>query len=304
MVCDVCRQDLFYRGRLDIDDRDGVVFLQRGVGFAAHRGNIFRLEVPRGQVMVLGRAEDTDGGVKVGGVKGGEVGRVDVAKRGCCHASGQANDRNGALRILEIGGAFGIEGIGRLTLIGYERVAAVGSQVHVIWQRAHAHAPELLTGCGVEKQRLAVVGLIRLLHRGDGQAIGAHGHRVNLLVTTGGDGADLVRVGGIGPIKDVDLAGARIDGEDALGRGVISDDFGGRFAQHTRFMRTDGAKPQRSVWRGMLQHVIHDVGMRGRGAGEDERGGNAERDAFEHRYSFLVVMSTIAYVGNAATKGQ
>ena len=54
----------------------------------------------------------------------------------------------------------------------------------------------------------------------------------------------------------------------------------------------------------MLQHVIHDVGMRGRGAGEDERGGNAERDAFEHRYSFLVVMSTIAYVGNGATKGQ
>ena len=85
---------------------------------------------------------------------------------------------------------------------------------------------------------------------------------------------------------------------------MISDDFGGRFAQHTRFMRTDGVKLQRSGGRGMLQHVIHDVGMRGRGAGEDERGGNAERDAFEHRYSFLVVMSTIAYVGNGATKGQ
>ena len=37
-------------------------------------------------------------------------------------------------------------------------------------------------------------------HGGGGQANGARGHRVNLPVTTGGDGADLVRVGGIGTI--------------------------------------------------------------------------------------------------------
>ena len=52
--------NLFYGGGLDIDDRDGVVFLQRGIGFAVRRGNVFRLKVPRGQVVVLGGAEDAD----------------------------------------------------------------------------------------------------------------------------------------------------------------------------------------------------------------------------------------------------
>ena len=83
--------------------------------------------------MVFGRAEDTDGGVKVGGVKGGEVGRVNVAKRGRSDVGGQVNDRNGAFRILEVGRAFGIQGVGRLALVGYERVAAIGSEMHVIW---------------------------------------------------------------------------------------------------------------------------------------------------------------------------
>lgn len=86
------------------------------------------------------------------------------------------------------------------------------------------------------------------MHRGDGQAIGAYSYRVDFFVSPGGDGADLVRLGGIGTIKDVDLAGARVDGEDALERGV-------------------------------LQHVIHDVGMRGWAEGKDERGSNAERCA-------------------------
>ena len=52
--------DLFYGGRLDTDDRDRVVFLQRGIGLAARGGDVFRLEVPRGQVMVRGGAENAD----------------------------------------------------------------------------------------------------------------------------------------------------------------------------------------------------------------------------------------------------
>ena len=229
---------------------------------------------------------------------------MDVVKRGRRDVRGQADDGNGALWVLEVGGALGVEGVGRLALVGYQRVAAVGGEVYVIGQRTHAHASELLAGCGVEEQRLAVVVFIRLLYRGDGQAIGAHGHRVDFLVPAGGDGADLLRLGGIGGVEDIYLTGARIDGEDALGRGVVGDDFGGGFTQHAGFMGTNGGQLQCSIGRGVLQHVIYDVGVRGRGAGEDERRGNAERDAFKHSFSFLVVMSTIADVGNGATKGQ
>ena len=254
--------------------------------------------------MVRGGAEDTDRGVEVGGVKGGEIGRVDVAKRGRCDVLGQADDGNGALWVLEVGGALGIEGVGRLALVGNQRVAAVGGEVHVIGQGAYAYAPKLLAGFGIEEQRLAVVGFVRLLYRGDGQAIGAHGHGVDFLVPAGGEGADLARLSGIGGIEDIDLAGARIDGEDALGRSVVGDDFGGGFAQHAGFMGTDGGQLQCGVGGGVFQHVIHDVGVGGRGTGEDEGGGNAERDALEHKYSFLVVMSTIADGGNGATKGQ
>lgn len=65
-----------------------------------------------------------------------------------------------------------------------------------------------------------------------------------------------------------------------------------------------GGQLQRGVGGGVFQHVIHDVGVGGWGAGQDEGGGNAERDALEHKYSFLVVMSTIADGGNGVTKGQ
>ena len=97
--------------------------------------------------------------------------------------------------------------------------------MHVIWQRAERDAAELVAGGGIENQGFAVFGFVCLLHGGDGEAIGAHGHGVDFFIAAGGDLGNLGGVGGIGGIQDIHLARLRVHRENALGGGVVGHDF-------------------------------------------------------------------------------
>ena len=58
MIRNVCGQNLFYGGGLDVNDTDGVGLLQGYVGLAVLGGDVLRLEVDRGLGIVAGWAED------------------------------------------------------------------------------------------------------------------------------------------------------------------------------------------------------------------------------------------------------
>ena len=141
----------------------------------------------------------------------------------------------------------------------------------VIGQGTDGDAAELLAGGSVEEEGLAVLRLIGLLDCGDSQAVGAHGDGVDLLVAAGGDDADLVRRGRIRGVEDVDFAGVRVDGEDALRRGVESDDLRGGLAKHARVVGAERLDLERGVGNGIDDGRGDDGGL-GRNGGDGERG--------------------------------
>lgn len=141
----------------------------------------------------------------------------------------------------------------------------------VIGQGTDGDAAELLAGGSVEKEGLAVLRLIGLLDRGDSQAVRAHGDGVDLLVAASRDDADLVRRGRIRGVEDVDFAGVRVDGEDALRRGVESDDFRGGLTKHARVVGAERLDLERGVGDGVDDGRGDDGGL-GRNGGDGERG--------------------------------
>ena len=138
MILQAERNDLLDAGRSDVDDRQGVVFLERGPGGPAvgRDGDVFGLDVLR--------------------ERGPAVGRVDIRSRNphalpfkqvtlAVEAEEVGRKGDGMIRVLadvdHADRTFGVDGIvvARLAFIGGEDVATVGSERHHVGQRADAN---------------------------------------------------------------------------------------------------------------------------------------------------------------------
>jgi hypothetical protein len=241
--------------RIDVQHRDGIVFLQRHPGRlpVLRDGDVLGFEVLRDRGA---GAEDPDGRIQDGVVEFIECRGAHVGRRQLRDVVRQVDDADRTLGV-------DVVGIVRLALVGDQHALAVRGEHQHVGQRADldcygkCHGRIRVIARGIEKDHLAGSGLGNGLDRRGGEPL-EDGDAVHGPAQVNAE--ELVGRFGVQHVQHIDLAALGIDHEQALGFRIVRDDLGGGFFENPGRIRADRFDADRE---------------RCRGGGGEGRGGDA-----------------------------
>ena len=275
MVLETQREDLLDRRRGDIDDRDRVRFLQGRVGPVTDDSDVLGFEIARDrQVLFGGGTEDPHilgQGLRSAVLELVEVRSVHVRVRRRGHLGGQIDDGHRAFGV-------GREIIGRFALVRNQGMAAVRGDGDHVGQGPDGNLAEdvRLGVVRVEEHHGSRLCLVIVLEGDDAEAVLTDGDRVR--DPRAGDLGDLLRVGRVGGVDDVDGGRLGVDSEDRVA--VDGGDLGGGFVELSGFVGAEEVHLDLSVRGRGADGIVHFRSVSGararRRAADGETGGQQE----------------------------